>query len=179
MKLNGIEVNDTANLAPQQEDTSWFGPPAFISYSEENGALVVHVTKRKRKGDLAIAVAILVAASFCLVFPAARACSFPLLIVGIVFGVNAVRMTGTTMTVSEAGLSSAFTGMLLKKRADVTWDKAGQLTYLTQTRNRPRGLYAKRSFISYKNLIPYINSAQTSEIIKKVYERFPPYRMGA
>lgn len=172
MKLNGIEVQDTAAMAPQQEKEPWWGPPAFITYSDEQGALVVHVIKRRRKGDLAVAAALAIAGALCFSFPEARPFGFGLIFVGVVYGFGAVHMTGTTMTVSPLGLSSTFTGRLLKKRAEASWEKAGRLTYMTQTRNRPKGLYARRSFVSYTCLIPYISSKQTDEVIKKSTHAF-------
>lgn len=172
MKLNGVEI-DADGLAPRQEDARWWGPPAYIAFSEEIGNLVVQVTKRRRKGDFAVAGALVLAGVICFSFPESRPLGFGLLFAGTVYLIAAWRMTGTTMTVSPMGISSEFSGMFLRRRAQVTWEKAGRLTYLTQTRNRPRGLYARRGMFSYTCLVPYISSDQTAEVIAKIYERFP------
>lgn len=176
MKLNGIEVNEAAELAPQQDDTRWFGPPAYIAYENRPDALLVYVTKRRRKADVAIAAAIGLSGAVCFVLPEVRPFGFGLLLAAAIYLFNALHATGTVMTVNQDGLWSEFTGRVLRKRASVTWDKAGRLTYLTQTRNRPRGLYAKRSFVSYTCLIPYVNAEQVKEVSNKIYDRFPQYR---
>lgn len=168
MKLNGVEID-----RPEPEQESWWGPNAIIVYDQQPGGLVVHVTKRKRKGDLAVVCCLLVAGLICLVFPASRAIGGVLCLSFFLALIGWYRMTGTVLTVTQTELAAQFSGRFLRRRATVTWEKAGTLTYRTRTKNRPEGLYAKRGVFSSTCLIPGIDSALTAEVIEKIYARFP------
>jgi hypothetical protein len=168
MRLNGVEIDGSE---PEQE--SWWGPKAIIVYDGEPGRLLVRVTKRKRKGDLAVICCLLAVGLLCLVFAASRMIGGILCVSFFIALIGWYRMTSTVLTVTEAGFAAQFSGRFLRRRARVTWEEVGTLTYRTQTKNRPEGLFAKRSFFSSTCLIPDIDKTLTVEVIEKIYALFP------
>lgn len=154
------------------EDTRWFGPSSAIEIVDQTDGLLIRITRIKRKGHLAIALAIVFASCIFLAWQESLG-GF------VVLGIALLWVA--SWFVDRKGEIRATENYLMSEGSShvrLAWSEIRRLEYGGDGENDPTGLHARvgrwRSVCVTANL----NREQTEEIIAAIYHRFPSLKLA-